>query len=165
MGEDAAPTPDQDTTALLRGDPFAGLGSYQAVTEYEWWRPLRLGDRCRVLQTQVGVQVKPTRFGGRTAHVTRDYVSANGDGELHAVRRGTRINAERHSSKGWAKERIEPRPYTAEQLAEIDAALLDTTHRVLLFSTVPSSVSRGRADCRSPVGREFETTSRSAGTE
>jgi len=50
MGEDAAPKPDQETKALLKRDPFAGLGSYQAVMEFEWWHPLRLGDRCRVLQ-------------------------------------------------------------------------------------------------------------------
>ncbi|MET9491235.1 MaoC family dehydratase N-terminal domain-containing protein [Nocardia sp. NPDC006630] len=129
MGEDAAPAPDPDTKALLKGDPFAGLGSYQAVMEYEWWRPLRLGDRCRVLQTQVGVQIKPSSFGGRTAHVTQDYVYANGAGELHAVRRGTWINAERHTSKGRAKEQIEPRPYTAGQLTEIDAAYAAETRR------------------------------------
>jgi acyl dehydratase len=122
MGEDAAPKPDAETKALLKGDPFAGLGSYQAVMEYEWWRPLRLGDRCRVYQTQVGVQEKPSRFGGRTAHVTQDYIYTNGDGELHAVRRGTWINAERHTSKKRAKEKLEIQPYTPERLAEIDTA-------------------------------------------
>ncbi|MCX5374852.1 MaoC family dehydratase N-terminal domain-containing protein, partial [Streptomyces sp. NBC_00103] len=82
MGEDAAPTPDPPTRALLKGDPFAGLGSYQAVMEFEWWRPLQLGDRCRVLQAQVGVRLKPSSFGGRTAHVVRDYLYANGRGEM-----------------------------------------------------------------------------------
>jgi acyl dehydratase len=122
MGEDAAPKPDAETKALLKGDPFAGLGSYQAVMEYEWWRPLRLRDRCRVLQAQVGVQPKTSSFGGRTAHITHDYLYANGDGEMHAVRRGTWINAERHTSKKRAKEQLELSPYTDDQLAEIDAA-------------------------------------------
>ena len=129
MGEDAAATPDAATKALLKGDPFAGLGSYQAVMEFEWWRPLRLGDRCRVLQTQVGVQPKPSRFGGRTAHVTQDYLYTNGRGEMHAVRRGTWINAERDRSKQRATEKIEQQPYTAEQLAEIDAAYAGETRR------------------------------------
>lgn len=121
MGEDLAPKPDPATKALLKGDPFAGLGSYQAVMEYEWWRPLRLGDACRLLVTQVGVRAKPSRFGGRAAHVTRDYVYANGDDEVVALRRGTWINAERHASKERAKEAVTLEPYTSDQLAEIDA--------------------------------------------
>ncbi|MFD7205476.1 MaoC family dehydratase N-terminal domain-containing protein [Streptomyces sp. NPDC059893] len=122
MGEDAALAPDAQTKALLKGDPFAGLGSYQAVMEFEWWRPLALGDRCRVLQTQVGVQAKRSSFGGRTAHVTQDYLYANGRGEMHAVRRGTWINAERHTSRKRAKEKLEQQPYTDAELALIDAA-------------------------------------------
>ena len=129
MGEDAAPKPDPETKALLKGDPFAGPGSYQAVMEFEWWRPLQLGDRCRVLEAQVGVEEKTSRFGGRTAHVTVDYVYFNGDDQLHAVRRGTWINAERHTSKKRAKERLEQLPYTPEQLAEIDAAYTAEAHR------------------------------------
>jgi len=122
MGEDAAPEPGPDTKALLKGDPFAGLGSYQAVMEFEWWRPLALGDRCRLLQAQVGVQPKPSRFGKRTVHVTHDFLYTNGAGDLHAVRRGTWINAERHTSKKVAKEKLVQEPYTPERLAEIDAA-------------------------------------------
>jgi acyl dehydratase len=129
MGEDAAPKPDPQTKALLKGDPFAGLGSYQAVMEFEWWRPLQLGDRCRVLEAQVGVEEKKSSFGGRTAHVTLDYLYFTGDGQMHAVRRGTWINAERDASKKRAKERLEQQPYTAEQLAEIDAAYAAEAHR------------------------------------
>ena len=44
MGEDASPRPvPPENKALLKGDPFAGLGSYQAVMEFEWWRPLAIG--------------------------------------------------------------------------------------------------------------------------
>ncbi|MDT5074682.1 MAG: hypothetical protein QOH82_4002, partial [Mycobacterium sp.] len=42
--------------------------------EFQWWRPLQLGDRCRVLEAQVGVEEKASSFGGRTAHVTLDYL-------------------------------------------------------------------------------------------
>jgi acyl dehydratase len=129
MGEDTAPKPDPETKALLKGDPFAGLGSYQAAMEFEWWRPLRLGDRCRVLQTQVGVQAKQSSFGGRTAHVTQDYLYTNGHGEMHAVRRGTWINAERHTSRQKAKEKLAQEPYTPAQLAEIDTAYAAETRR------------------------------------
>lgn len=121
MGEDLAPKPAPEIKALLKGDPFAGLGSYQAVMEYEWWNPLALGDRCKVLEAQVGVEEKKSSFGGRTAHVTRDYLYTNGEGQLHAVRRGTWINAERHTSRKRAKEQLRQEPYTPEQLAETEA--------------------------------------------
>lgn len=129
MGEDAAPKPDPETKAILKGDPFAGLGSYQAVMEFEWWRPLMLGDRCKVLQTQVGVQPKRSKFGGRTVHVTHDFIYMNGRGQMLAVRRGTWVNAERHTSKRRAKEKLEQRPYTPEQIAEIEAAYAAETRR------------------------------------
>jgi acyl dehydratase len=123
MGEDASPRPTPpDIKAIMKGDPFAGLGSYQAVMDFEWWRPLQLGDRQKVLRTQVGVQDKPSRFGGRTAHVTIDFIYANQRGELTSLRRGTWVNAERHTSRERKKESDEPEPYTPEQLAEIDAA-------------------------------------------
>jgi acyl dehydratase len=124
MGEDAAPKPDDATKAILKGDPFAGLGSYQAVMEFEWYRPMVEGDTCKMMLAQVGVADKKSRFGGRTAHVTNDFLYANGKGEVVGIRRGTWINAERSATKKTAGDRKseEPVPYTPEQLAEIDAA-------------------------------------------
>ncbi|HLS75797.1 MAG TPA: MaoC family dehydratase N-terminal domain-containing protein [Nocardia sp.] len=132
MGENAAPPLTPEQKAIMKGDPFAGLGSYQAVMEFEYFRPLRLGDRCRVLRSQVGVREKPSAFGGRTAHVTNDFLFATGDGDMVAVQRGTWINAERHTSKQRAG--VKPpvdvsSAYTEEQLAEIDAAYDAETRR------------------------------------
>jgi acyl dehydratase len=129
MGEDSAPKPDPETKALLKGDPFAGLGSYQAVMDFEWWRPLVLGDRLNCLKTQVGVLDKPSSFGGRTAHVTEDYIYTNQNSEVVSVRRGTWINAERHTSKERKKEKDVPEPYTEEQLKAIDAAYAAETRQ------------------------------------
>ena len=53
MGENAAPPPTPEQKELLKGDPFAGLGSYQAAMEFEYYRPLVAGDRCQVIRTQV----------------------------------------------------------------------------------------------------------------
>lgn len=122
MGEDAAPPPDEATKRLLKGDPFANLGSYQAVMDFEWWRPLRIGDRQRCLRSQIGVTEKPSKFGGRSAHVTRAFIYTDGTGEPTGIRRGTWINAERHTSLQRKKEVHVPQPYTAEQLEAIDAA-------------------------------------------
>ncbi|MGY3555448.1 FAS1-like dehydratase domain-containing protein [Williamsia sp. R60] len=125
MGENAAPPLSPEQKAALKGDPFAGLGSYQAVMEFEYYKPLMLGDRCQVLRAQVGVQEKPSKFGNRTAHVTNDFLFANGDGDIVTIQRGTWINAERHTSRANAKK-VDPidftKPYTDEQIAEIDAA-------------------------------------------
>ena len=46
MGESAAPELTAAQKRLLKGDPFAGLGSYQAAMEFEYYRPLTAGDRC-----------------------------------------------------------------------------------------------------------------------
>lgn len=133
MGEDAAPRPTPpEHRAVLKGDPFAGLGSYQAVMEFEWWTPLRLGDRLRCLRSQVGVLDKRSDFGGRSAHVTHAFIYATHEGDtetVHAIRRGTWVNVERDASKERKKEHRVPEPYSEEQLAEIDAAYAAETRR------------------------------------
>jgi acyl dehydratase len=130
MGEDASPRPvPPENKALLKGDPFAGLGSYQAIMEFEWWKPLHIGDELKCLRAQAGVVDKQSEFGGRTAHITHDFIFADQHGDLHAIQRGTWINAERHASKERKKEHEVPEPYTPEQLAEIDAAYEAETRR------------------------------------
>lgn len=132
MGENAAPPLTPEQKELMRGDPFAGLGSYQAMMEFEWWRPLTLGDRLYAYRTQVGVQVKKSEFGGRTAHVTIDFIYKNQRDELVAIQRGTWINAERQATRERGERRpqqIQSEPYTAAQLAAIDAAYEAETRR------------------------------------
>lgn len=130
MGEDASPRPvPAENKALLKGDPFAGLGSYQAIMEFEWWRPLTIGDRLKCLRAQVGVLDKRSEFGGRSAHITHDFIYANQREELHAIQRGTWVNAERHTSRERKKEHDLPEPYSEAQLAEIDAAYAAETRR------------------------------------
>ena len=130
MGEDASPRPQPpENKALLRGDPFAGLGSYQAVMAFEWWRPLSLGERLHCLRAQVGVSDRRSEFGGRSAHVTHAFLYGHRDHGMHGIRRGTWVNTERSASKERKKEHDLPEPYTPEQLAEIDAAYAAETRR------------------------------------
>ena len=131
MGENAAPPLTPQQRERLKGDPFAGLGSYQAAMEFEYYRPLTAGDRCHVVRAQVGVEDKPSRFGGRTAHVTHDFLYANGHGQIVTVQRGTWINAERQGSKERSadKQPVSFDPYTDAQIAEIDAAYDAETRR------------------------------------
>ncbi|MFT4265279.1 MAG: MaoC family dehydratase N-terminal domain-containing protein [Nocardioides sp.] len=132
MGESAAPALTEEQRHLLKGDPFAGLGSYQAAMEFEYYRPLRLGDTCNLIRAQVGVADKPSSFGGRTAHVTHDFLYANGLGEIVTLRRGTWINAERHTSRRRSEKKspeVDFSPYEPDALAEIDAAYDAETRR------------------------------------
>ena len=123
MGEGDAPPLSAETKALLKGDPLVGLGSYQAVMEFEYWRPLKVGDRLKERNALIGVQVNDnSKFSGRTVAEIKGFIYRNQNEELTAIRRGTWIRAERHASAERKKEYELPSPYTPEQLAEIDAA-------------------------------------------
>lgn len=123
MGEpDAAPLSPEDK-AKLKGDPLVGLGSYQAVMEFEWWRPLKLGDQLKQRSALIGVQVNNnSKFSGRTVSEVQGYIYANQDNELIAIQRGTWMRAERHASAERKKEYDLPEPYTDEYLKKIDDA-------------------------------------------
>jgi acyl dehydratase len=129
MGENVVPKPSPEVKALLKGDPWAGLGSYQARMDFEWWRPFNLGDRVHKMRSVVGVLDKTGSFGGRTAHETLSMPFSNGAGVPIMIQRGTWINAERHTSKKRKKENQTAEPYTPEQLAEIDACYETETRR------------------------------------
>jgi acyl dehydratase len=123
MGEHDAPAPSAEEKPLLKGDPLVGLGSYQAQMDFEWWRPVKLGDRLKKRSALVGVQVNDnSSFSGRSVSEIEARIYRNQDEELVAIQRGTWIRAERHASKERKKEYELPEPYTAEQLSEIDAA-------------------------------------------
>ena len=113
MGEPVDPKHTPEQKALMKGDPLIGLGAYQAVMEWEWWKPLRLRDRLKVQKTNIGVSVKEkSAFSGRTVHETRAFYYKNQDNDLCAVQRGTWIRAERHKSaekkKGGRPQRSAP---------------------------------------------------------
>lgn len=129
VGENITPRPTPEIKAILRGDPWAGLGSYQARMDFEWWRPFNHGDRVKKLRAVVGVLDKRSDFGGRSAHETRSMPYANQDGEPIAMQRGTWVNTERHTSKKRKKENETAEPYTPELLAEIDACYEAETRR------------------------------------
>jgi acyl dehydratase len=130
MGEPIAPEHTPEQKAILKGDPLIGLGAYQAVMEFEWWRPLRLQDRLRMQRLTIGVQVKEkSAFSGRSVIETRGFIFRNQNDELHCLQKGAWVRAERHASKEKKKEAKLPETYTAEQLAEIDACYEAETRR------------------------------------
>lgn len=120
MGEDDSPKPSPEQKAILKGDPLAGLGSYQSEMEFEWWRPLALGDRVRSRRAFVGIVPRESSFSGRAVLEVSSFFFRNQKSELTAMQTGTWTRAERHESKKRKKEYDLPKPYTDEQIHEID---------------------------------------------
>src|SRR3546814_11183902 len=68
MGESDAPPITPEVKAMMKGDPLAGLGSYQTQMESEWWRPLRIGAQSKQRLAMLGDHVNDRRgFAGRHA--------------------------------------------------------------------------------------------------
>ena len=130
MGDPVFPEPTPEQKAILKGDPMAGVGSYQAVMDFEWWRPLVIGDQLRLHSALLGVRVNEhSKFSGRTVSEVHGFIYRTQNGQLHAIRRGTWVRAERHASAARKKEVQLPEPYTPEQLQAIDACYEAETRR------------------------------------
>lgn len=112
---------------MLDGDPIRGTGALQSRLEYEFYRPLREGDRLFTKRSLLAVDDKRSSWGGRAVHVTWGFVSWNQEREIVHLQRGTWVRAERRPADdggGSRRKEVQPPadPYTDDQLAEIDAA-------------------------------------------
>lgn len=121
MGENAVTEWTPEQKQALKGDPFAGFRSYQSLVEFEYYRPLRAGDRCQVMRAQVGVQDGTGECGERTAQVVNDSLFANGDGDIVAVHRITWVYSQPHGRANSGRALPDPASYSDGELAEIDA--------------------------------------------
>ena len=131
MGEDASPRPTPpENKAVLKGDPFAGLGSYQAVMEFEWWRPLcarRPAEVPAVAGRRAPTSAASSAAGRRTSPTTSSTPTSAASCTPSAAAPGSTPSATpRRSAR---RSTSVPEPYTAEQLAEIDAAYEAETRR------------------------------------
>jgi acyl dehydratase len=130
MGEPERPEHTPEEKALLKGDPLIGLGGYQAVMNFEWWRPLVPGDTLTLRRALLGVSVKEkSEFAGRAVHETRGFIFRDQNGETPFFQSGTWVKAERHASAEKKKQYELPEPYTKEQLEKIDVAYDAEVHR------------------------------------
>ena len=48
--------PSEELTKLTKGDPIRGTGALQADLQYEFYRPIRVGDRVYKRETLSGIQ-------------------------------------------------------------------------------------------------------------
>lgn len=104
---------------------LAGVHEFFAGDEWEWFLPVRPGDRMTKRYYLYDVEEKPrSAFTGGRSVITRyraDYV--NQDGQLVAVDRYHFVRAERDSAAKTKKYfHLEPPSYTEAMLREIDEA-------------------------------------------
>ncbi|MGE0387441.1 MAG: MaoC family dehydratase N-terminal domain-containing protein [Gammaproteobacteria bacterium] len=110
-----------EIAAKLKGDPLRGVGSLQADVRYDFYRPMKLGDRIYRRDAKTGIADKRSSWGGRAVHETTSFVTYNQNKEVVTVMRGMWIRGERRPVSEVKEPQPIPEPYTDDQLAEIDA--------------------------------------------
>ena len=114
------PIPDE-VKAQTKG-MFRGVHVFVSGGTWEWYRPLRPGDRIFSFRGEESLDVKQSEFAGRSViQVSRD-VAINQFGEVLGVYRILRVLTERKKSRSAGKyAAIEPAHYTDADYEEIDA--------------------------------------------
>lgn len=114
------PIPDE-VKAKTKG-MFRGVHVFVSGGTWEWYRPLRPGDRIFSFRGEESLDVKQSEFAGRSViQVSRD-VAINQFGEVLGVYRILRVLTERKKSRSAGKyAAIEPAHYTDDDYEKIDA--------------------------------------------
>jgi acyl dehydratase len=130
VGENAVSEWTADQASTLKGDPFRGFSSYQSSAEFEFYRPLRAGDRCYILRAQVAVHDRSRECGRPAARVVTSSLFANGDGAIVAIHR---VTWDYTQGKPGTADSGRPHPasthYSGSELATIDAGYDTETRR------------------------------------
>jgi acyl dehydratase len=122
VGEDEVTSLDDDTRALLKGDPLRGVHAFYSASAREWWAPLRPGARVARRNALVGVLDKPSEFAGRAVHEWTGQVFREVDGPLLSAQYRLMIRTERAKARERKKyDDVVIAPYTDEQIDEIEA--------------------------------------------
>jgi acyl dehydratase len=123
IGEDEVVELDDETAALLRGDPLRGVHAFYSGSFREWWSPLLPDTRVNRRNALVGVHDKRSEFAGRAIHEWSAEVFGAADGPLLSVQYRLMIRTERETATERKKyDDIEITPYSEEQLEAIDSA-------------------------------------------
>ncbi|MDE3205058.1 MAG: MaoC family dehydratase N-terminal domain-containing protein [Acidobacteriota bacterium] len=101
---------------------FRGVHVFVSGGSWEWYRPLRPGDRIFSFAGEETLDVKKSEFAGRSAVQVRRDVALNQYGEVLGVYRILRILTERKTAREKGKyAAIEPAHYTDADYERIDA--------------------------------------------
>jgi acyl dehydratase len=122
VGEDEVTDLDDDTRALLKGDPLRGVHAFYAASAREWWAPLRPLRRVARRNALVAVLDKPSEFAGRAVHEWTGQVFREVDGPLLAAQYRLMVRTERTAARERRKyDDVELASYDDDQLAAIEA--------------------------------------------
>jgi acyl dehydratase len=123
VGEDEVTAVPDHLAAAMKGDPLRGVHAFYAGSMREWWAPLRAGERVLRRNALVSVLDKPSSFAGRAIHEWTAHVFGTSTGVLLGAQCRNMIRSERSAARSRKRyTAVEPAIWTAEQLAEIDAA-------------------------------------------
>jgi hypothetical protein len=109
---------------------FRGVHQFYSSGEWEWFRPIRPGDRMVSFAGVESVLEKDSEFAGRSVLVTRREVRMTDLGEVVAIRRQLMVYADRSASKERAKNSETVLAlYTPEELSKHDEIYARETRR------------------------------------
>jgi acyl dehydratase len=101
---------------------FRGVHVFVSGGTWDWYRPLRAGDRIYSYRGEESVQEKKSEFAERSVIRVSRSVNLNQHGDIVGVYRTLRVETERRKSREKGKyAAIEPANYTDEDYERIDA--------------------------------------------
>jgi hypothetical protein len=122
IGEDEVPEVAEEHRELMKGDPLRGVHAFYSASAREWWAPMYPEARVWRRNALVGVLDKPSEFAERAVHEWTGQVFRVEDGPLLCAQLRLMIRTERRKARERKKnDTIELRPYTDEEIAQIDA--------------------------------------------
>jgi acyl dehydratase len=122
IGEDEVTELDDDTRALLKGDPLRGVHAFYSASAREWWAPLRPGHAVARRNALVGVLDKPSEFAERAVHEWTGQVFRDDAGTLLSAQYRLMIRTERTKARERKKyDAVELATYDDAEIARIDA--------------------------------------------
>ena len=130
IGENEVTGYDDETKALMKGDPLRGVHAFYSGSYREWWNPLHPGARITRRNALVGVHDKVGEFAGRAVHEWTGEVFCQQDGPPLAAQYRLMIRGEREKAEASGKyDDTEIRPYTDEDIERITEAVLAEADR------------------------------------
>ena len=103
-----------------------GVHGFHSGDDWEFYKPVVMGDRIRCDQVLAGVEEKPSEFAGRMVLEYHDKLYCNQKDELVAKAKGWIIRTERKAArkKGKYLQIQLPHPWTDEELREIENEIM-----------------------------------------
>ena len=123
VGDDEVSELDEDSKALLKGDPLRGVHAFYSASAREWWAPLRPLRPVARRNALVAILDKPSEFAERAVHEWTGQVFREVDGPLLSAQYRLMIRTERTKAREKNKyDAIELAHYTDAEIEAIDAA-------------------------------------------